>query len=282
MAKSTTKNAPARKASPPVVKNTGSRAVAPSNDLDALMEQDAGHGVSTAQEDNIVPLVYVLQAQSPQAMKGNKEAFVKGAEAGSIWLRGTTTVFSGEEGILVQPCHFDKVWIEWRPNRGGFVARHKERPAVAEQQATDPKKPDRLSWVMPSGNIVSETREHVVLLHGDDGSTQGFVIPFSGSNNGASRAWMGLLKSKRTKNGNIAPDFAYLYRLTTKFRSNDDGDWYMWQAQDGGDNGEPLQATVEQYLQGRQLASDFSSGALRADNPDAVDSDETILDDHGM
>src|SRR4051812_21319875 len=94
--------------------------------LKELYKKDAGRGVSTAMEDNVVPLIYILQALSPQVQK-KKEEYVEGAEPGYIWFRGTKKVV-GEEGIAVVPCYYSKVWIEWMPNRGGFVARHDERP----------------------------------------------------------------------------------------------------------------------------------------------------------
>src|SRR6202035_3091033 len=50
------------------------------------MKADAGRGVSTAQEDNQVPLIYVLQPLSPQVDK-RSEQYVEGAEPGDLWLR---------------------------------------------------------------------------------------------------------------------------------------------------------------------------------------------------
>ena len=203
MAKTTAKPAP--KGKQQAVTTTAKKEVIRSNaDVSLLMEQDAGAGVSTDISDNIVPLVYILQAQSPQVLR-QKPEYIKGAEAGNIWPRGEKQVWDGEEeGVEVVPVYFDKVWIEWRPNRGGFVARHRERPELAEQRALDPQRPDRMSWVLPSGNIVQESREHAVLVLGKYDNPTPFVIPFSGSNHTASRAWMGLMNRKKTPKGNKA------------------------------------------------------------------------------
>jgi len=68
-----------------------------------LLKQDSGKGVSTAAEDNIIPLIYILQAQSaavPQAEAGCIKPGIDGnatAVAGNIWPRGTKTLIDGEE-----------------------------------------------------------------------------------------------------------------------------------------------------------------------------------------
>lgn len=258
--------APTKKSTAVAVDNT---------DIMAAMAGDAGAGVSTASEDNIVPLLYVLQAQSPQAIKGNKAEYVAGAEGGDLWLRGTKTIFKGGDGdgVLAQPCHFSKVWIEWQPNRGGFVARHKERPKVAEQKALDPNKPDRMTWVMPNGNTVAETREHVVRLFDDElNFICAVVAPFTGSNHGASRAWMGLMNDKTVPGPDgkkvTAPSYGFLYRMRTVFRTNDDGDWYMYSIGDAGEEGQRMMVpSMDEYEAGQKIFKDFNAGALRADNP---------------
>ncbi len=48
--------------------------------------EEKAKSVSKDQSDNLVPLIYLLQANSPQCLKGH-EKHIPGAEAGSIWLR---------------------------------------------------------------------------------------------------------------------------------------------------------------------------------------------------
>lgn len=100
--------------------------------LDEDARASAGAGVSTDALDNIVPMVYVLQALSPQVDKENAGAYIAGAEKGMVWLRNSTIGVVREGGILFQPCHFQKVWPEWVPRDkgGGFVARHPNRSAT--------------------------------------------------------------------------------------------------------------------------------------------------------
>lgn len=263
-------------------------------DISLLMRQDAGDGVSTAAEDNIIPLIYILQAQSPQALK-QKPEYIKGAVAGNIWPRGTKVLIDGEEtGLPVIPVAFKKSWVEWRPDRGGFAGRHdydatsetKGRPEGAEW-VEDPKKKGRGAWELPSGNNVVETREHAVLAL-INGNWTGAVVSMSSTNHTSSRMWMGLMKDKRIpilKDGvptggyteDRAPAYAYVYCLKTVAKSNDDGDWYGWEAEDGmGDGEETFITSIDNgaslYRQARQLAADFKSGAKVADAPAEQDS----------
>lgn len=250
-------------------------------DVTLLMKQDSGRGVSTAAEDNIIPLIYILQAQSPQALK-QKPEYIKGAEAGDIWPRGSKTLIKGEEeGLPFIPVSFKKTWNEWGAERGdGFFGRHdyvatdenKGRPVDAEW-VEDPKKPGKGQWVRENGHVLVETREHAGLALINDQWT-GAVVSMSSTNHTASRMWMGLMKDKRIPGtSDRAPSFAYVYCLKTTPKSNDDGDWYAWQVEDGDGDGEvkiitELDGGAELYRLARQLADDFESGKKVADAPD--------------
>jgi len=236
---------------------------AAADEIAKMMAQDAGKGVSTALEDNIVPLVYILQALSPQVQK-KKEEYIDGAEAGMIWFRGTKDVVAGEEGIPVVPCHWSKTFIEWLPDRGGYVGRHDSMPEDAVL-TTDPQNPKRKFWKRKNGNTVVETREHVVLVLDIFDRPTPFVIPMSGSGHGSSRAWMTLMNRKVVPGTDMkSPSYGYIYRMKLAFRTNDQGDWYMWDV--GDENDEPtMLADPATYRLARQIEADFAKGTLKAD-----------------
>lgn len=263
--------------SAPAVRRENKNAVATTGSLDEMMNQDAGRGTSQDMSDNIVPLIYILQALSPQVVKGAPQYLGKEAVPGAIWPRGTKDIIDGEEGILVQPVHFSKCWIEWLPDRGGFVARHLTRPAEAVQQE-DPKKPEKKIWVMPSGNTVNESREHVVLVHGVYDKPVPFVIPMSGSQHSSSRGWMRLMNKKFAPNGEIAPAYAYLYIMRTTHRTNGKDNWFGWDIVDAGEDGAEKRVDalgddgVAAFIEARKISKQFSSGELRAaDGADETD-----------
>lgn len=223
-------------------------------DIMDFVAEDLGKGVSTAQEDNLVPLIYVLQALSPQVNKRNP-SYIEGAEPGSILLRNAPRpVVDGEEGVLFQPCYFSKDWVEWVPrdSGGGFVGRHAELPSEAKKTA-DPKNPNKVKYVLPNGNELIETRYHVgfALV---DGAALPYVIPMTSSGHTISKQWMVLMNGKQ-HNGKPLPSFAGLYRLRTKERSNTAGTWFTFDVSDAG-----FVHSREDYERGKALYMAFASG----------------------
>jgi hypothetical protein len=243
---------------------------------------DAGQGLSTDQADNLVPLVYILQGLSPQVMKGNA-ARIEGAEAGDFWLRNASEpIVSGEQGLIFQHCFFDKDWVEWQPNRGGFVARHRNLPTEAVTEV-DAKNPNKINFIMPSGNEVVETRYHVGLVW-NSGTPTPYIIPLSSTGHAASRAWMFNMNSKQ-HNGKTVPSWACLYLIKTKSRTNAFGSWFTPEVFDYKGPGTALIAaraklyvvdSMEAYDRGKDLNEAFATGAKVAEAPDsgAIEKDE--------
>lgn len=252
-----------------------SGATPPSFLSDAVAE-DAGRGVSRDAEDNIIPLVYILQAQSPQCNKRGPD-YVEGAEAGDLWLRSSGLApITGEQGFLFQPVFFSKDWVEWKPKRGGYADRHAERPAAAEEKMVKTDDGDEVKrWVMPNGNILTETRYHVGIVRLDDGREFPYIIPMAGSNHTPSRGWMFLMNSKKIGN-KIAPSFAAQYRVKTKAASNDQGDWYKFEIEDAG------WVDLAVYEAGRDLHFAFASGAKVAEAPIEQDAAAAASSDGAM
>lgn len=242
---------------------TGQELIAPgqtnvqelSPELNALVQQmgaDAGQGTSQAAEDNIVPLVRILQSQSPQAMP-DKAEFFEGAEPGDIFVRSHNLVIKGRDGIVVQPCHFSKAWVEWVPRAqgGGFVGQHLDKPEDAYEYE-DPQTGKKLWKRKVTKNDLVETRYHAVLVNGAP-----FVIAFSSAGHTTSRSWMALMNSFRVPSApaKTAPSYARQYRLTTTLRSNKAGDWYDWKIEDKG-----WVRSAEEYQAGKALYEQMSSG----------------------
>lgn len=230
--------------------------------LAGKMKGDAGKGVSTAQEDNLVPLIYVLQSGSPQVKKGDPSR-IDGAEAGDFWLRNAgEPIIKGETGILFQPCYFTKDWVEWQPNRGGFVGRHAKLPDDAERQE-DPRNPNKVSYVRENGNEIVETRYHVgYVLTENGGGAQPFILPLTSTGHAVSRQWMFMMNSKQLDDGTKIPSWGCLYRLKTKVRTNTMGSWFALTVEDAG-----YIDSETDYDRGAALYQAFSSGAKKAEAP---------------
>lgn len=204
--------------------------IGPSTALREKMKKGAGKGVSTDQADNLVPLVYLLQANSPQVQRGNPR-YIQGAQAGDIWLRNMSeneSIIKCEEGMDFQSCYFSKDVVEWMPNRGGFVARHKVMPEVAEQVEVRGDDGNlRKVWKMPNGNNCVETRYHVGFVFLPDGRRLPYTVPFSSTGHQVSRAWMFQMNSE-TLDGESIAGYSILYKLTPKIQTKNNNSWYQY------------------------------------------------------
>lgn len=274
MAKAAVKDkAPAKVAEPEVKKQevvtTRAEGVnTPPAHLAAQLAESTGRGVSTARDDNVIPLIYVLQKSSPVTDERSDD-YVEGAKAGELWVRGTDRVIKGVDGLLIQPCVFLKCWIEWGPKRGdGFKGRHADRPGdAAEKELPNEKGELQFHWVRANGNLVVETREHYVL----DEEGNAFVIPFTSTGHTVSRTWMALMNSFRDGRGKPYDSFARRYRLTTVRKEKAGNSWYVIKATDEG-----WVPTAEAYDRGRALYDAVMSGEKTADVPVDDGGDEGI------
>lgn len=255
---------PPRKEPPPQRGRAQVPAVRREGGLPAALREraksDAGKGSSSLAEDNLIPLVYVLQSNSPQAQERNP-AHIEGASAGSIWLRGADDpIIDGEEGAMFQPCYFGKEWLEWLPNRGGFVGRHDKRPREAVQ-VEDPQRKGRMLWRLPNGNDVVETRFYAgyIWRPGEERALP-YIVPFKGTGHSVARGFMNQINAKFEAGGERPdPSWLHVYQLTTTYRENDAGNWFLLQVGYVG----PV-TSEEEYDRGAKLNAAFASGAVKA------------------
>lgn len=234
--------------------------------LNTAADADAGKGVSTAQEDNTVPLIYVLQTNSRRLRKSDPD-FLEGGKPGDILLRNSAKpLVNGEEGILFQPCFFVKDWVEWIPrdDGGGFVGRHKEIPKDAKK-VEDPQNPAKVKYVRPNGNEVIETRNHVGRVFLPTGAVP-YVLPLTSTGHTVSRNWMFMMNQMQMPNGKKAPSWAGIYRLKTKERSNAQYQWYTLDVEFVD-----YVQTEDDYNAGKKLFEAFDSGVLQADKAEERD-----------
>src|ERR1700679_3738000 len=151
------------------------------------------------------------------------------------------------------------------PGRGGFVARHAERPkdAVLKSEKSDDGERDRTTWRMPNGNSVQETREYVFMVTNVFDKPKPFVLPMTSTNHTPAREWMSLINEK-TIVDKPAAIFTHRYRITTVPKKNDAGSWYMKQITDpglgDGSSGADLVDDIELYRECRRIHDQFKRG----------------------
>ena len=69
---------------------------------------DEGTGLEEATADDFAtPLIRILQPQNPQQMEAS-DKYIPGAKAGMFWNNVTGAIYSGETGLRIVPCQFEK------------------------------------------------------------------------------------------------------------------------------------------------------------------------------
>lgn len=250
-------------------------------DMSAL-EADAGKGSqNVTSDDTQTPIISILQANSPQCKKSDGK-YIKGASEGMLFNNVTNEIYSGEEGITIVPCFFEKVYIEWKPARGGLVAIHPATTPLKDQVTMVPASdnPDKLIPVLPNGNVLNETNQHYVLILKEDGGFEPAVLALSSSALKASRTLNTLIKQvKRQKaDGSYFNPASYInqYKLTTTPRQSGDYSWFGWTIENLGEVPD-----MNIYYAGRALEEAVNAGTIRVkqEEVDAGPSTATAKDD---
>lgn len=197
--------------------------------------QDAGAGFENADKNAYaIPFISILQSGSPQCKKSDG-AYIKGAEEGMLYNTVTQEVFSGEEGITVVPCHYDRQFLEYGDRDSGdsgFYGAHNPTDPVVVNTPFATEGKHKGKQVTPEGHILNDTRQHYVLLVKPDGTYTPAVIGMSSTQVKASRNWMSKMDSIKFKRPDgvpfTPPMFSHSYKMTTVPQSNDQGAWMGW------------------------------------------------------
>lgn len=166
-----------------------------------------------------IPFVKLMQTLSPEMKKKGAE-YIEGAELG-MYVNGLTKELYGE-CLRVIPVLFEPMYVEWKPNRGGFVARHTIADArkltITEEFG---------KWQTAEGNLLIETYMYYFLLpdHLEDGLV---AIALSSSSIKPAKMLNTLVTRKFFPNtAKQAPSFVQVYNMKSVELSNDRGDWYQ-------------------------------------------------------
>lgn len=197
---------------PAVAEESGLPAL-PDGMLDDMLASE-GQGLENASvEDFALPLIQLLQKLSPQ-VDDTDSRYIEGARAGDFLHSVSREVIPGEEGFLVIPVLYKKVYVEWIPRErgGGFVNVYDTK-----QEADQYSEPE---------NDVVDTAQWYVLLEMPDGSWTQAVIPMTSTKMKVSRNWATQARMKKIEvNGEqrTPPLFSQLYRISSKGMKNDKG-----------------------------------------------------------
>jgi hypothetical protein len=168
-------------------------------------------------EDLPKPFLRILQQQSPQCVKGS-DAYNPLAEPGMFMHSITGDIYGKKINVIM--LHYEKIWVEWKPDRAGFVAQHK--PDMFEVDKTNFK-----TWTRKdNGNIIEEYYNFYLLIEGHyhDGIA---VFPLSSSGIKHARTWLGFIDTLKNPSGKETAMFGAIWELELVQDDKDGKKFYM-------------------------------------------------------
>lgn len=169
-----------------------------------------------------LPFIRVLQDMSPQVKPRNAE-YVEGAAAGMFYNNVNNDTY--ESPLRVVVGRFERYYIEWRPNRGGFVGAHSVE--LVEKMLADGKLilDDDNKITNDAGNLFQDTYVYFVLMPDflEDGVC---IVSLSSTQLKEARKWNRLLTTTYLPNGQRALPHFMVWEIATIPMSNDKGEWF--------------------------------------------------------
>lgn len=190
-------------------------------ELDYLAEV-AGQGFENMSNNEVaVPRLLIAQALSDVVQNGS-------VKVGHFYNSITGEDYGDSIDLIV--CHFQKVWVEWKKNNGGYVGTY----PIGGLAGVTGDNFKGLEHTADDGTVnkVIETWNYLVILpdHIGDGymvfgSTRGNLKYLKG--------WNTRMRYLRTPSGKAAPLFSSIWNLTTGKDQNKSGNTYYSCNKDG-------------------------------------------------
>jgi hypothetical protein len=237
---------------------------------------DAGAGLEGVDAKSLaIPFLQVLQALSPQC-EPVKDGGIEGAEAGKFINTITNELY---ERVLVIPAAFQRQFLRWAPNRGGFRGAY---PAVDVDLNKVPgmsQHGNNLLMDVPAGetnvfdkdgrpkfDFLADTRNHFVLVQTASGGWVPALVSLTSTQIKKSKRWLSLISGIELDNGKggkfTPPSFSHIYELTSVKEENDKGKWYGVSIKLVG------QVTdAEAYNKAKKFYSDVIAGQVEVSPP---------------
>lgn len=187
--------------------------------LKFLHEGDNAQGFEQISSDTMaVPFLRILQPLSPQVQEGADE-YIEGAKPGMLFNTVAKIVYGSE--IKVIALRFERVFIEWRPNREGFKGYHSpenaERITVTKEFG---------AWKTSEGNNLQENYVYMLLIVGHEQEGP-LVMSLASSMIKTAREWNRLMITQILPNGQRALPWYMVWNLSTEMRKSEKGMWYV-------------------------------------------------------
>lgn len=135
------------------------------------------------------------------------------------WYNSVTHESYGPSVKLI-PCYFDEVWMEWKPDMGGLVAKHPVNSLKVSGDVYSGMK-------NAAGNDIIDTWVYYVLI-ADKPEAGMMTLNCTSTSIKYAKIWNGLIHDCRLTSGKRAPFFSQIWELTLKKNKKDTNVWYTF------------------------------------------------------
>lgn len=227
---------------------------------------DAGAGFEgTSRDDFTMPFLYILQSNSPIVEQGLVEA----ARPGVLLNSASQEMFPADQakqaaGIVFVPCYRQHIFVEWKPNRGGFVAQHE----IDSEVVAKAKQSGKFGELKVGENDLTETFYIYGLIVKTDGLFEPIVVPFTSTKIKQYKQLMTRVNSIRVQTpGGLKqpPLYAHRLRIRTVRQENDKGAFFNFVIEFDGNNAVEarLDPASELYAEARAFYDNCRSGIAK-------------------
>lgn len=243
---------------------------------DEFAQDAADHKEAMDRKDMSIPFLQILQSLSPQCTRGEAE-YIKGAEPSMLFDTVTKKTYPTRDDddnavpapVRILPVFYKTSFIEWVPRSkgGGYVDEYDYAVGSTAKTAKNDSGQDIIqngSPVGTPGNQLVETHTHFVFVIQPDGSYEPAVMSMSSTAMKASRDLNTMVSKHRTANGQPAARFFGIYSITTQFKSNEKGSWYIPVFEKVSDV--QAEGLMDMYRAAREFNEGIKAGEHKADH----------------
>lgn len=251
----------------------------PAEFMDELALAGEEHKETLGKDDMSIPFLQILQSLSPQCTKGEPE-FIKGSEPSDLLNTVTQTLIKTRDddnneiaGCRVLPISYKRSFIEWVPRKegGGIVQEYsvEDGLSIVTQRSKETGQ-DIIQANSPlgtPGNQLNDTHTHFMFLISDDGTYEPVVLTMASTQIKPSKDLNNMVSKQVLPDGREAPRFFGIYDVTTQYRSNDQGSWYVWKFQRATDVLED--GKMDMFRKAKAFVAGIETGEHKADHAKA-------------
>lgn len=260
---------PVKKAAAPAVKKGASapnkevttkksQAVVPAKGLQKYAGVPTGLEQVSSQ-DLIIPRIAILQPLSPQLQRSKPE-YIKDARAGDFCDTGVGDIIRDQMDFVC--CKFARIYLEWKPNRGGLFMNHGTDVSCLDDCETDDETRQKIK---PNGNFIAETMTFF-LLNLSLNRRKNFIGLTSTQLKPARQLVTKMSHEELKINEKTFPAPCYYrsWTATPVERSNEKGTWHGW-AFAAGDPIDEIDPSGKLFEQAREFNDMATRGLVQGD-----------------